>query len=265
MFRHFLILLVTQLLFLAVIAESADQVRKRRALSTQGTSGSCQGLPGLPGRDGRDGRDAMLIGPPGKRGAPGPTGTQGVKGNSGGVVYTRWGRSDCPQSGNTTMLYSGVMGGSYFTHTGGASNYLCLPLNPIFDKIISGFQGYSYMYGTEYELGAHSNMFPQNLYNHDAPCAVCYTESRSSHLMIPARNVCPSGWTLEYKGYLMSAYYGHTGRTQFTCVDGNAEGTTGSQSGQDGALLYFVESQCGSLPCPPYANGKELTCVVCTK
>ena len=157
------------------------------------------------------------------------------------------------------------MGGSWFNHHGGGSNYLCLPLNPIFDKITSGAQGYSNMYGTEYQLSGHHNMFPKKLHNHDAPCAVCHTESRGSHLMIPARNVCPSGWTLEYKGYLMSAHHGHKGRTQFICVDGNAEGTTGSQSGQNGALLYFVESSCGSLPCPPYGNAKELTCVVCTK
>ena len=45
--------------------------------------------------------------PRGKPGQPGPTGAQGVKGESGGVVYTRWGRSDCPISGNTSMLYSG--------------------------------------------------------------------------------------------------------------------------------------------------------------
>ena len=153
------------------------------------------------------------------------------------------------------------MGGSYYLHTGGASNYLCLPLNPIFDKITSGAQGYSPIYGTEYEV----NMFSKNINQHDAPCAVCHTESRGSHVMIPARNVCPSGWTMEYKGYLMSAQQGHSGRTQFVCVDGNAEGTTGSQNSQNGALLYFVESSCGSLPCPPYADGKELTCVVCTK
>jgi hypothetical protein len=158
------------------------------------------------------------------------------------------------------------MGGSWYQHTGGGSNYLCLPLNPIFDKITSGFQGNSYMYGTEYQTSGQTNIFPKTLHYHDAPCAVCYTKSRGSHLMIPARNVCPSGWNLEYKGYLMSAYYGNNnGRTQFICVDGNAEGTTGSQSSQDGAVLYFVESICGSLPCPPYADGKELTCVVCTK
>ena len=157
------------------------------------------------------------------------------------------------------------MGGSHYTHTGGGSNYLCLALDPIFEKTTPGTQGYSYMYGTEYEVSAFPNMFPRNLHDHDAPCAVCHTESRGSHLMIPGRNICPSGWTLEYKGYLMSAFYSHKGRTQFICVDANAEGTTGSHSSNDGALLYFVESQCGSLPCPPYANGKELPCAVCTK
>ena len=51
-------------------------------------------------------------GPPGKRGEPGAKGPQGKKGESGGVtggaVYTRWGRKDCPTSSKTTMLYSGM-------------------------------------------------------------------------------------------------------------------------------------------------------------
>ena len=261
---------VVLLLCMTVTAEIGDQVRERRATSNQGTSGLlCQGLPGLPGRDGRDGRDATLTGPPGKRGEPGPRGAQGVKGNSGGVtggaVYTRWGRNDCPTTVKTTMLYSGVMGGSWYNNHGGGSNYLCLPLNPIFDKTTSGAQASTYIYGTEYEISSQSNMFTSNLHSHDAPCAVCHTESRGSHLMIPARNVCPSNWTLEYKGYLMSAHHGHNGKTQFICVDGSAEATTGSHVDNNGALLYFVESHCGSLPCPPYATGKELTCVVCTK
>ena len=158
------------------------------------------------------------------------------------------------------------MGGSWYHHHGGASNYLCLPLNPIFERTTSGAQGSSYIYGTEYQVGGQRNMFTNNnLHDHDAPCAVCHAASRGSHVMIPARNVCPSGWTLEYKGYLMSAHPGHPGRTQFICVDGNAEATTGSHVDKNGALLYFVESRCLSLPCPPYGNGKELTCVVCTK
>ena len=162
-------------------------------------------------------------------------------------------------------LRLGVMGGSWYRHTGGGSNYLCLPLDPIFDKTTSGSQGGTYIYGTEYEVHSYPNMFPRNIKEHDAPCSVCHTESRGSDLMIPGRNKCPSGWTLEYKGYLMSAHHGHNGRMEFICVDANAEGTTGSHSDQNGALLYVAESQCGSLPCPPYADGKELTCAVCTK
>ena len=163
------------------------------------------------------------------------------------------------------LYYLGVISGSWYNHQGGGSNYLCLPLNPIFDRITSGDQGNSYIYGTEYQSTSNPNMFPKNLDNHDAPCVVCHAESRSSHVMIPARNVCPSGWTLEYKGYLMSAHYLSKGRTHFICVDENAQATTGSHTDQNGALLYFVESHCGSLPCPPYSTGKELTCVVCTK
>ena len=53
--------------------------------------------------------DFPLIGAPGLRGKPGPRGAQGVKGDSGGTVYTRWGRSDCPKSVKT-QLYSGICG-----------------------------------------------------------------------------------------------------------------------------------------------------------
>ena len=166
-----------------------------------------------------------------------------------------------------STFLTGVMAGSWFDHAGGGSNYLCLPLNPIYEKVAGGSQGSTYIYGTEYELfPSQKNIFQNwNLHNHEAPCAVCHTESRGSHMMIPARNVCPSGWTIEYKGYLMSAHHNHKGRTQFICVDGNAEATHGSHTDKNGALLYFVEGQCGSLPCPPYVQGYELACVVCTK
>ena len=50
------------------------------------------------------------------------------------------------------MLLTGVMGGSWYHHYGGRANYLCLSLNPIFDKTTPGSQGYSNIYGTEYEV-----------------------------------------------------------------------------------------------------------------
>ena len=156
------------------------------------------------------------------------------------------------------------MGGSFHSHTGGASNYLCLPLNPTFDNFTPGDQTYSTIFGTKYKVKENSNLFTNNLNNLDALCAVCHVQSRGSQVMIPARNDCPSGWTLEYKGYLMSTYKTDKGRTQFICVDEDAEGANGSQPDANSAFLYFVEGRCGSLPCPPYAYGKELACAVCT-
>ncbi|CAB4016537.1 short-chain collagen C4-like isoform X3 [Paramuricea clavata] len=162
------------------------------------------------------------------------------------------------QQNNTIVFRCGgrVTFYTFWTSDGG-SNYLCLPLKPIFEKVGSGNQGSNYIYGTEYEIGhAQKHLFENSkLHDHDAPCAVCHTESRGSHMMIPARNTCPSGWTLEYKGYIMSEHHGHKGRTQYICVDGKAEATFGSHVNKNGALLYFVEGACGSLPCPPYVQG----------
>ena len=51
-----------------------------------------------------------------------------------------------------------------------------------------------------------------------------------------------------------------------TCMDVTLKPTTGSAgTNEDGLLFYFVEGRCGSLPCPPYDNTKELSCAVCTK
>ena len=77
-------------------------------------------------------------------------------------------------------------------------------------------------------------------------------------------NVCPAEWTREYKGYLMAEHYGHH-RTMYTCMDENPDYTQGTSADINGALFYFVEGECGSLPCKPYIAGRELTCAVCTR
>lgn len=158
----------------------------------------------------------------------------------------------------------GIIGSDHYNHHGGGGQYLCLPTNPKYDQYKDGYQSNSYIYGTEYEVNSY-NPFKNNLHDHDAPCVVCYVQSRATQLMIPARNDCPSGWTEEYRGYLMSANSGHKHSTNFLCIDGEAEFVHGSHSNQNGALLYLVEAQCGSLPCLPYVAGRELSCAVCTK
>ena len=221
----------------------------------------------LRGRDGRDGRDGVPgpRGPQGQRGDQGQKGDQGVAGppgpRNGGVVYTRWGKSTCPNVSGTTLVYAGRAGGTWFTHKGGAANYLCMPDDPDYLSYSSGVQGYNYVYGVQYET---SRGPLSAVYNHNVPCAVCYASTRVAVTMIPAKTHCPSNWTLEYSGYLMSDYRGYT-TTMYECVDKNPDSVPGSAADTDGALFYHVEASCNGMLCPPYDRQKELTCAVCTK
>ena len=83
--------------------------------------------------------------------------------------------------------------------------------------------------------------------------------------MIPGKYTCPQGWTREYYGYLMAerSWQSHR-RSTFECVDAEAETTSGGQSNENGGRFFHVEPQCGSLPCPPYEEQKEMTCAVCS-
>ncbi|XP_019644472.1 PREDICTED: collagen alpha-2(IV) chain-like [Branchiostoma belcheri] len=230
-----------------------------------------------PGRDGRDGRDGMagapgLKGESGQKGDIGLQGHQGAKGQKGaqgtnglgGAVYVRWGRKTCP-SGATTV-YSGVAGGEWYDHPGGGTNYQCLPTDPQWGRYQDGVNEFrAFMFGAEYQLGTNVPFGSTSLHNHNVPCAVCYVPTRGSKLMIPARNTCYSGWTREYHGYLMAERHNHAGSKEFVCVDEQPEVMQGGHANQDGALFYPVEARCGSLPCPHYVEGRELTCVVCTK
>nr|KAG5706510.1 hypothetical protein BaRGS_028681 [Batillaria attramentaria] len=76
--------------------------------------------------------------------------------------------------------------------------------------------------------------------------------------MVPATNTCHPGWTVEYTGYLMAGKDDHAAGTEFICMDTLRRGRIGSNSDHNGKLFYYVLSKCGSLPCPPYEDGKVL-------
>ena len=214
------------------------------------------GLPGPLGRNGRDGTRGQK-GDKGERGEPGIVGAPGPV--SGGATYTRWGRTSCPNITGTSLIYSGRAGKSWLDQRGGGGNYQCLPNNPEYGQYTSGVQGYSPIFGVEYQFPIQSA-----LHDHNVPCAVCHVSTRAAVLMIPAWRHCPSQWTLEYTGYLMTEHTTHNTAT-YECVDKDAEAVPGSRANNDGGLFYHVEASCNGLPCPPYVAEKELTCAVCTK
>ena len=280
-------------------AEALDRPQRSAATGNAVNTSSLPYIEVLRGRDGRDGRDGVPgpSGPQGQRGEIGPQGPAGIRGEKGeqgasgpqgsagqkgeqgvagppgprndGVVYTRWGKSSCPNVTGTELVYAGRVGGSWFSHTGGGANHLCMPNDPDYLTYQPGIQGWSLVYGTEYHTGGPWVGPLSAVHDHNVPCAVCYASTRVAVTMIPAKTQCPSTWTLEYSGYLMSAYKGDSHyvdyRTMFECVDKNPDSIPGSVSDLNGALFLHVEATCTGMPCPPYDPQKELTCTVCTK
>ena len=225
-----------------------------------------QGRPGEPGPPGKQGLPGHTgsAGPQGVRGEPGSLGVQGVPGpRSGGIVYTRWGKRSCPSNSETELLYAGQVGGAQAGHSGGGANFLCMPLNPQYSTYTPEIQGHGYISGVEYESPVGGT--GTTVGNDGATCALCFVSTRESVIMIPARIDCPSSWTREYYGYLMTAQYRDSGRSSYVCVDRAYEPAPNSSGQHPAGHFYHVEATCDSLPCPPYENYKELMCTVCTK
>ena len=214
----------------------------------------------LRGRDGRDGFPGK-DGKQGPAGIPGPAGPPGPQ--SGGVIYTRWGKSACPQTAGTEILYSGITGGTKKDIRGGGANHLCMPKVPEYSPnliYVDTVDEHTLINGIEYGVpnkGTH---------DHDVPCAVCYVSTRPTVVMIPAKASCPPTWTREYYGYLMAAR-NSLQRSMFECVDADQGSVPGShQHNAYNGVLVHVEAECDSgLPCPPYNENKEINCVMCTK
>ena len=211
-----------------------------------GTTGS-NGEPGAPGRNGRNGLRGL-------QGPPGPV--------MGGETYIRWGRTTCPSISGTELVYTGWAAGSHYTHSGSGANYLCLTKTPQSLRFSSATNNHGIVYGAEYE--AQSGQPNHGVHDNNVPCTVCRVTQRYSVLMIPGQYTCPTGWTREYYGYLVSQHHVYH-RSMYECMDISPETIPGGHSNQNGALFYHVEPRCGSLPCPPYENTREMTCAVCSK
>jgi len=193
--------------------------------------------------------------------------------NKGSVTYIRWGRTVCPAGAE--VVYKGYAGGQDYLNAGGGANMLCLPETPEWGKVVQGNQMYSgWIGGVEYKFHSGYEQYPFSsvnannmpLLDNDAVCVVCLVPSKSVALMIPAKTTCMAGWRKEYSGYLASQNHEHK-RGEYICLDEAPEirGGNGCDK-RNGALLYPVQATCSSsLACPPYVQGWELACIVCSK
>ncbi|XP_025114092.1 uncharacterized protein LOC112576074 [Pomacea canaliculata] len=173
-----------------------------------------------------------------------------------GTLYVRWGQSVCP--GSAELVYSGYIGGSWYDDAGGATNFLCLPPDPTFGHHAVPKYGHAKLYGTEYQTCDEPEC------DLSASCAVCRI-SRESSMMLPARDTCYPGWTLEYSGYIMTNDPKFAGGMEYICVDSSHGFIPSSHADENGALLLYTTFVCGSLGCPPYIGDNIVLCAVCSK
>jgi len=194
-----------------------------------------------------------------------------------GSTYVRWGRTTCPAG--ASVVHKGYITGAYYNQEGSGGNFLCAHEHPVWGKNnVPGMQSYTgLLYGTEYEIWSqygypNNNPFQSDnargadLNNRDVFCVLCYVPNSSTNFMLTGRPDCGEDndqFKVEYKGYLMSERSDHK-RSEYICVDEAPEGRLGSEANLDGALLYPVQAACGSLPCPDYVDGNEVTCAVCS-
>ena len=110
------------------------------------------------------------------------------------------------------------MGKAHSSEPGGA-DYQCLPEDPLYVNYVDGYQyngeGRGFMHGVEYMSGDAiydmDNLGDSTFTYNNVPCAVCHIDNHTSVLMIPARDRCPTGWTEQYWGYLVTEQYAGTG------------------------------------------------------
>ena len=97
----------------------------------------------------------------------------------------------------------------------------------------------------------------------DQPCVVCHTSYAVTH-MFPGRTSCFPGWSLQYTGYLMSSEHKANVNREYFCMDSDPQPMPRGGTNDNQGIVYLVEGRCGSLPCPPYHEGREIACAVCS-
>ncbi|KAL4229847.1 hypothetical protein ACF0H5_010239 [Mactra antiquata] len=179
-----------------------------------------------------------------------------------GSIYIRWGRFKCQN--NAEVVYKGFTAGKKWSDKGSGSDVICLPEDPSWLNYSNSNHLRGSVYGTEINIEEPSGVFEKKVNDQNLPCVACHIK-KGSVIMIPGRGHCYTGWNLEYKGYLMTEWHGHPGPHNHVCVDHHPDFMQGGGENNDDHILYLTISKCGSLPCPPYANDRELACVVCSK
>ena len=107
-----------------------------------------------------------------------------------------------------------------------------------------GPNNHGLVYGAEYEAASGEPIHNSGLHDHNVPCTVCRVTQRYSVLMIPGQYTCPTGWTREYYGYLVTAHHGNH-RTMYECMDISPETVQGLHHAHILCTCHGYQMHCG--------------------
>ena len=170
-----------------------------------------------------------------------------------GTMYERLGNKRCPEVTGTSLVYSGIAVG--FETTNSSTTFKCMPQ---VKEYIHYYKSLLSEYGETPVQFVHLARYETFLNRTgDVACAKCSTEGRGAIELLPTTIECPSSWTKEYAGYLMT----DSGSSGFVCVDRSMEPHNSSNSVVTGPTLTHVVAALDS----KYNSSQVLSCVVCSK
>jgi len=173
-------------------------------------------------------------------------------------TFVRWGAMTCPTT--ASLVYSGFAAGAHHGHQGGGANMICLTDEPSdAPDTHTGSQNHAMLYGTEYEAH-YGNADANSKNNKNAGCTTCSYDGATYVTWGSVQ--CTPGHDLLYSGNVMASHHGHW-KSEWVCVDEKREAHTEGVTNRHHNLWYLAEYECGSLPCGPYTQNKEVACAVC--
>lgn len=160
------------------------------------------------------------------------------------------------------------MTGAKYGEVGSGSDWQCFPpsLSPPALSSVTSDASRGKLYGVRLIVSNAGPPFDSSKNDKIITCSICQLYTRTSVLMIPGTATCPTGFTTQYTGYIVTAGSLSTGVTQpYVCLDENvivgADNVTSSDSGR----AYPAQIKCGALDCGTYPDNAEVKCAVCTQ
>ena len=97
-------------------------------------------------------------------------------------------------------------------------------------------------------------------------CAVCENRGISSTFTLFGKDVCPEGYVADYTGYGFASRHGSSyQKTNYFCLDSKPqEYSRRTGTNYNHGIVWPMEAACGTLPCPPYTQNREILCAQCS-